>query len=133
MSSSWPFIAVGIALLLFAVTKSAYCIKCIECKSDLYEEACDAVGKVVTCNEDNASEHFRYLQKLDKNLQEPRWNKGYACMKIKVGNHRLVKGCIYANLDVCMAFRKRAKPAKPCSICQDNECNSIKYRDYYLN
>ncbi|XP_053690731.1 uncharacterized protein LOC128739277 [Sabethes cyaneus] len=108
----------------------AQCIKCMYCKSDLYEEACDAVGKRVTCTEGNAHEHFRYLQRLDKELREPNRNEGYQCMKIKVGNHRLIKGCIYANLPVCVAFRKRAKT---CSACLDDDCNSLQYRDYYLN
>ncbi|XP_055611058.1 uncharacterized protein LOC129757780 [Uranotaenia lowii] len=130
MPSSSGSLLVALAILLSLVIETAYCLKCVYCKSDLYEEACDAVGKQITCNEENAEEHFRYLQRLDKSLEMPRRNEGYQCMKIKVGNHRLVKGCIYANLNVCLEFRKRAKP---CSTCMDNECNSLKYRDYYLN
>ncbi|XP_058825704.1 uncharacterized protein LOC131685777 [Topomyia yanbarensis] len=128
MSSRRPW--TDLVVLLFLLTESAHCIKCLSCKSDLYEEACDAVGKRVTCTEENAHEHFRYLQRLDKALVEPRRNEGYQCMTIKVGNHRLVKGCVYANLPVCLAFRKRAKF---CSTCLDDDCNSLKYRDFYLN
>ncbi|XP_029732751.1 uncharacterized protein LOC115268743 [Aedes albopictus] len=116
--------------LLTTLINTVYSIKCMYCKSDLHEEACDAIGRRITCTEDNAYEHFRYLQRLNKDLVEPRRNEGYSCMKIKVGNHRLVKGCIYSNLLVCGAFRKRAKP---CSTCIDDDCNTVQYRDFYLN
>ncbi|XP_055634947.1 uncharacterized protein LOC129774907 [Toxorhynchites rutilus septentrionalis] len=127
MLSGWLWIS---AFVFISLAQTAFPIKCLQCKSDVLEEACDAVGKRVTCSEENAAEHFRYLQRLKKELVEPRRNEGYQCMKIKVGNHRLVKGCIYANMPVCVHFRKRTKL---CSTCLDNDCNSLKYRDYYLN
>lgn len=69
---------------------------------------------------------FNYLRSLSRELMEPVRNTGYQCMELQVDpSSKLVKGCIYANLEVCSRF-----PAvKTCLLCKEDDCNSKEYKD----